>query len=157
MTSLDWWDCSWLPSQNNSTHENHTGLHFLKCVSQRRRHNSVSLSPCHYIVVYVDMLTLCLVYMCVFLLLPSHSCAESQSIPFYLDVDTSSFYTDLTLVQVGNCEYTDLKTHTHAHAHTTQIWYKHRHFDYKCDITNQYLLISGYSRLYIITQIQLNH
>ncbi|KAK0154248.1 Transmembrane protein 179 [Merluccius polli] len=30
-----------------------------------------------------------------------YSCAESQSIPFYLDVDTSSFYTDLTLVQAS--------------------------------------------------------
>ena len=32
------------------------------------------------------------------------SCAESQSVPLYLDVDTSSFYTELSLAQVGtNC------------------------------------------------------
>ncbi|XP_059918218.1 transmembrane protein 179-like [Gadus macrocephalus] len=29
------------------------------------------------------------------------SCAQSQSIPLYLDVDTSSFYTDLTLAQAS--------------------------------------------------------
>lgn len=29
------------------------------------------------------------------------SCAESQSVPLYLDVDTSSFYTELSLAQVG--------------------------------------------------------
>lgn len=29
------------------------------------------------------------------------SCAESQSMPLYLDVDTSSFYTELNLAQVG--------------------------------------------------------
>ncbi|XP_045887469.1 transmembrane protein 179-like [Micropterus dolomieu] len=30
-----------------------------------------------------------------------YSCAESQSVPLYLDVDTSSFYTELSLAQVG--------------------------------------------------------
>lgn len=30
-----------------------------------------------------------------------YSCAESQSVPLYLDVDTSSFYTDLTLAQAS--------------------------------------------------------
>ncbi|XP_068181931.1 transmembrane protein 179-like isoform X2 [Antennarius striatus] len=29
------------------------------------------------------------------------SCAESQSVPFYLDVDTSSFYTELNLAQAS--------------------------------------------------------
>lgn len=29
------------------------------------------------------------------------SCAESQSVPLYLDVNTSTFYTDLSLAQVG--------------------------------------------------------
>lgn len=29
------------------------------------------------------------------------SCAESQSVPLYLDVDASSFYTELSLAQVG--------------------------------------------------------
>ncbi|XP_035017752.2 transmembrane protein 179-like [Hippoglossus stenolepis] len=30
-----------------------------------------------------------------------YSCAESQSVPLYLDVDTSSFYTELNLAQVS--------------------------------------------------------
>ncbi|KAM3836022.1 transmembrane protein 179-like [Diretmus argenteus] len=30
-----------------------------------------------------------------------YSCAESQSVPLYLDVDTSSFYTELTLAQAS--------------------------------------------------------
>ncbi|KAJ7983529.1 hypothetical protein DPEC_G00377110, partial [Dallia pectoralis] len=30
-----------------------------------------------------------------------YSCAESQSIPLYLDVETSSFYTELTLAEVA--------------------------------------------------------
>ncbi|KAG7518550.1 transmembrane protein 179-like [Solea senegalensis] len=30
-----------------------------------------------------------------------YTCAESQSVPLYLDVDTSSFYTELSLAQVG--------------------------------------------------------
>lgn len=33
--------------------------------------------------------------------LQPYSCAESQSVPLYLDVDTSSFYTELSLAQVS--------------------------------------------------------
>lgn len=36
------------------------------------------------------------------------SCAESQSMPLYLDVDTSSFYTELSLAQVGLLRMKDL-------------------------------------------------
>lgn len=36
------------------------------------------------------------------------SCAESQSMPLYLDVDTSSFYTELSLAQVRLLRIKDL-------------------------------------------------
>ncbi|XP_035599841.1 transmembrane protein 179-like [Oncorhynchus keta] len=53
-----------------------------------------------------------------------YSCAESQSVPMYLDVETSSFYTELTLAEVALWSVTALWL-THSILSFMRLYHSH--------------------------------
>ncbi|XP_021417301.2 transmembrane protein 179 isoform X2 [Oncorhynchus mykiss] len=53
-------------------------------------------------------------------------CAESQSVPMYLDVETSSFYTELPLAEVALWNVTELWL-THSILFFIHLYHSHSH------------------------------
>lgn len=63
---------------------------------------------CHLVLAYLEVLFSSILVCFEF------SCAESQSVPLYLDVDTSSFFTELSLAQVGMLKYKQTQNVAHT-------------------------------------------